>query len=249
MNSVKIAKPSIQSLLIEMRYCGQALSTGSGFLVETARGLHLVTNRHNVTGRHQETGKPLSPTGGLPNEIRVFHNTANRLGSWTGKIEPLYLNGTPRWVEHPVGKEKYDFVALPLSDLEGIADYPYDPLNPGENIMCGPADTVSVIGFPFGLSTGGALAIWATGFVASEPFLPEDPTFFVDCRSRPGQSGSAVVAYKSGGMVAMNDGSSAAFGGPVSRFLGIYSGRVNERSDLGIVWKATALAELVTSIE
>jgi plasmid maintenance system killer protein len=46
----------------------------------------------------------------------------------------------------------------------------------------------------------------------------------------------------------LEDGSSAVYNGPVTRFLGVYSGRVNEQSDLGFVWKAQALSELVDSI-
>ena len=113
----------------------------------------------------------------------------------------------------------------------------------------GPAEVLSVVGFPFGLSGGGDFAIWATGFVASEPHIPDQPTFYIDCRSRQGQSGSADIAHRNGGTVAMSYGGAQVFGGPVSRFLGIYSGRVNSESDLGIVWKASAIAELVASIQ
>jgi hypothetical protein len=109
---------------------------------------------------------------------------------------------------------------------------------------------VSVVGFPFGKTGGGSLGIWATGFMASEPSVDYDglPVFLIDCRSRQGQSGSPVIAYRSGGMVAMADGGSAAFSGAVCRFLGIYSGRINAESDLGIVWKASAIKELVDDI-
>jgi hypothetical protein len=142
-----------------------------------------------------------------------------------------------------------DFVALPLTNTTEVEFYPYDPVNTGPDIAVGPAEVLSVVGFPFGLTGGGALAIWATGFVASEPFMPDQPTFLIDCRSRQGQSGSAVISHRNGGSVAMTDGSTSIFGGPVTRFLGIYSGRVNAESDLGIVWKASAIAELVASIQ
>ncbi len=36
--------------------------------------------------------------------------------------------------------------------------------------------------------------------------------------------------------------------GVVSNFLGIYSGRLSEDSDIGMVWKATAIRELLESI-
>jgi hypothetical protein len=100
------------------------------------------------------------------------------------------------------------------------------------------------------LAGGGSLAIWATGFMATEPEIDynNQPTFLIDCSARPGQSGSAVIAHRNGGMVAIEGGGTAAFSGAVTRFLGIYSGRINEQSDLGIVWKASSIKELVDSI-
>lgn len=100
------------------------------------------------------------------------------------------------------------------------------------------------------MTAGGVFGVWATGFFASESEVDFNnlPIILIDCRSRQGQSGSPVIAYRSGGMVAMADGGSAAFGGPVWRFIGIYSGRINAESDLGIVWKASAIAQLVSSL-
>jgi len=36
--------------------------------------------------------------------------------------------------------------------------------------------------------------------------------------------------------------------GVMTRFLGIYSGRINAESDLGFVWKAAAIQQLVSGI-
>jgi hypothetical protein len=49
-------------------------------------------------------------------------------------------------------------------------------------------------------------------------------------------------------MIALEDGSSAAYNGPVAQFIGIYSGRVNKESDIGIVWKAAAIQQLLESL-
>lgn len=246
-----IAQPSVQSLLLQMGVGSQVLGTGTGFIAQSPAGPVLVTNRHNVTGRRQDSGQPLSPTGGVPDRINIIHNVKGRLGAWTGRLEQLYAKSKPRWIEHPSLGAKADFVALPLTDLTDVELYPYDLVNPGPGIRCGPADTVSVVGFPFGMQAGGSLAIWATGFMASEPDVDYDelPVFLIDCRSRPGQSGSAVVAFRNGGAVAMDDGGTAMFAGPVTQFLGIYSGRINDQSDIGIVWKATAVRDLVQSMK
>jgi hypothetical protein len=172
------------------------------------------------------------------------------LGEWVPRVEPILIGGQPLWIEHPTLGERADFVALPLTQLNDVEISPYDLNNTGPDIFVGPADSLSVIGFPFGIQAGGSLAVWATGFMASEPDinLGNLPVFLIDCRSRQGQSGSAVIAYRSGGMVAMANGGSAAFGGPVYKFLGIYSGRINQESDLGIVWKASAIKELIDNV-
>ena len=206
-------------------------------------------NRHIVTGRRQDTGQPLSPTAGIPNEIVVFHNRATLLGQWVPRVEPLYRAGAPLWIEHPSLGARADFVALPLININDVQFYPYT-LGVGDpTILIAPAEIVSVVGFPFGISAGGCLAIWATGFVASEPAVDFNdlPVFLIDCRSRQGQSGSAVIAHRTGGAVA-TENSVVVGGGAMTRFLGIYSGRINSESDLGFVWKAASLRQLAASI-
>ncbi|CAK3386017.1 hypothetical protein EDB51_12169 [Vibrio crassostreae] len=246
-----ITQASVQSLIITMRFNGQALSTGTAFVVKGPNGPLLLTNRHNVTGRNQETEEPLSKTGGIPNEIMILHNVKANLGRWVEVVEPILGPGdTPLWTEHPILGKKADFVALPLTKLNNITLYPYDLNNTGPDISVGPADSISVVGFPFGIQVGGSLAVWATGFMASEPGVDFDnlPVFLIDCRSRQGQSGSAVIAYRSDGAIVRREGHTEQIHGPVTKFLGIYSGRINAQSDLGIVWKASALKELVDSI-
>lgn len=247
----KIAPPSVQSLLIKMLFNGQLLSTGTAFVVSAVNGPLLITNRHNVTGRRQDNDKPMSKTGGIPNEIEIVHNTKGKLGNWCGVFEPILdSDDNPLWVEHPIHGKNVDFVALPLTNLNNVELYPYELDDPGPDIFVGPADSLSVVGFPFGIQAGGSFAVWATGFMASEPNIDYNglPVFLIDCRSRQGQSGSAVIAYRSGGGVPMKDGSTVLFNGPVTKFLGIYSGRINAESDLGIVWKASAIRDLVGSV-
>jgi len=244
-----ISLPSVQSLLLELAFGDQPLATGTGFVCQSKKGPLLITNWHNVTGRNPQTKKPLSPTGAVPDTVRIIHNRSKKLGQWLQKTEPLTVGGNRRWVEHPVLGDRADVVALPLLQLDDVELYPYDPVG-GPAIAINPAEPISVVGFPFGIQAGGSLAVWATGFVASEPQIDFDglPVFLIDCRARPGQSGSAVIAHRNGGMVALQDGSTAVFSGPVTKLFGVYSGRINEQSDLGLVWKASLIAELVGSV-
>lgn len=247
--TTQIAKPSVMSLLLQMRAGGVVISTGTGFVAMSKSGPVLVTNWHNVSGKRPDNGQPLSPSGKTPDEIIIFHNHTI-LGRWVQRLEPLYKpGGAPRWFEHPTLGNKVDVVALPLNELLDVELFPHD-LRDGPAITVGPADVVSVIGFPFGLTAGGALAIWATGFLASEPDVNWNnlPVLLIDCRARQGQSGSAVLSYRGGGAVGMKDGSVSMFSGPVWRLLGIYSGRINDQSDLGMVWKVSAIRDIVDSI-
>jgi len=247
-----ISRPSVQSLFIEMRFSGQPLATGSGFVADSPKGPVLVTNRHNLSGRSCETGKPLSPTGGIPNEVVILHNQKAKLGHWIPILQPLLAaDGSPLWSEHPQLKDKGDFVALPLTQLNDVELFKYSMNDTGPDVMLAPSDYVSVVGFPFGLTGGGCLAIWATGFIATELDVDQSglPIVLVDCHARQGQSGSAVIAHRNGGMVVMRDGGSAVFSAPVTKFIGIYSGRVSAESDLGIVWKASAIKELLDAMQ
>jgi hypothetical protein len=249
-SQIHLLEPSFKSLLIQLRVSGNPLAMATAFIALSSKGPVLITNRHNLTGRHNDTGQVLSATGGVPDEVFIWHNHASNLGQWVMRAEPLYRNNTPLWREHPSLGEKADIVALPLTSLHEIAPRAYDLVETDPSIAVMPSDIVSVVGFPFGLTGGGAIAIWVTGFISSEPSLDfmDLPIFLIDCRSRQGQSGSPVIAHRNGGAVTLEDGSTAFFNGPVTRFLGAYSGRINAESDIGLVWKASAVSELVASI-
>jgi hypothetical protein len=157
--------------------------------------------------------------------------------------------GAPRWREHATHSRAVDVVALELTDVAGVAIYTHDPWAAGPGLAMAVTSGVSIIGFPFGLTGGGGLGVWVRGWIATEPSTDYNnrPCFLVDSRTRQGQSGSPVIIYESGGAVAMADGGTAIFSGPIEQFLGVYSGRINDQSDLGFVWKASAVREIVDS--
>jgi Trypsin-like peptidase domain len=247
-HEIMLARPSLASLNLETRFEGQPLSTATGFVVEHGAGRFLITNWHVVTGRNPDTGEVLSPVGAVPSEVRVLHNRAATVGSWVDKIEPLYTaRGLPKWREHPEHGRRVDAVALRLTDLEGVEVYPHDAWAAGPAPAAGVAKGLSIVGFPFGLTSGGALGVWVQGTVATEPDIDYEglPSFLIDSRTRPGQSGSPVICDASGGGVEMDTGTTMFTGGPVEYLLGVYSGRINEQSDLGFVWKTVAIRDLV----
>ena len=248
MSPVQIARPSAASLYLQLSSNGTELANATGFLVEHDDELYLVTNRHVVRGRHNVTDEPLSPNGAFPDSVTIFHHVAGALGRWVPIDEPLYKAGDhPKWLEHPTHKGAVDLVALELVKPGSVDVYPYDPFQRGPSVAVGVTDIVSIIGFPFGLAAAGKLAIWTQGSVATEPALDYGnlPCFLVDSRTRPGQSGSPVVAYRPPGPVISELGGMSMSVGPVEKFLGVYSGRVHPDSDLGLVWKASLIAETI----
>ena len=204
---------------------------------------YLLTNRHVVTGRHQDTDIALSPSLAIPSSLIVWYSSKAGRGLCAEVEVPLYVDGDPMWIEHPEYRESADIVAIQLpNDREDVLVEPYVAL-PFQHDKIEPAQMVSVVGFPFGERTGRSFAVWATGFVASEPDIDHGgkPVFLIDCRSRTGQSGSPVILHHGYHAKGAN---SIGFV-PSSELLGIYSGRINDKSDLGVVWKSHAIVDLL----
>ena len=252
--------PSYKSLFVQMYFQDTLLSSGTATLVANDRESHcaLVTARHNVTGRHQDTGKCLCKHAAIPDNILIyFHETEELVGSqWKQVRLPLYRDdGSPHWIEHPLLGESADIVALNLSWANDLTRYPYYLKTDLDsvNMVIGPAETVSVIGFPFGHSLGGRFPVWATGFLAHEMSLvtEDNPVFMIDCRTRQGQSGSPVIAFRPSGYRQEKEGriSTTLSAKKAWEFLGIYTGRINAESDLGTVWHVRAIRELLSAAE
>ncbi|TAM50812.1 MAG: serine protease [Nevskiaceae bacterium] len=260
--TLRLEVPSLKSLYIEMYFGDTLLSSGTAFLVANDQSSHctLITNRHNVTGRHQETDECLDKKYcATPNNIKIyFHKHPLDLGEWHCVKLPLYNEDrSQRWIEHPRFGASTDVVALNLKWGNDVQKFPYylkTDLDRAK-LVVRPAEPISVIGFPFGLSSTGHFPIWATGFMAQELGIvtPDNPTFLIDCRTRQGQSGSPVIAYRANTFTYINDSgkvsTNMAPGVVKWEFLGIYSGRVNSESDLGRVWHVSAIEEVLTAAE
>lgn len=243
-----IALPSAKSLIVSPHFGGLRLARATGFVAIMDGRRFLITNRHVVRGRNNDTGAIFHNLGAIPDRINIYHHVAKKLGSWKLTTENLRdSEGRPLWLEHPTLGGKVDVVALPLTVVDGLDFYVYNPFKTEHLLDVGVSRTLFVVGFPLGLTSEGALPIWIQGTVASEPDFDwhQLPTFLIDSRTRQGQSGSPVIAYHAGGAAAAMEGGTAVGTGPMERFVGVYSGRVSPESDLGIVWKASAVADIL----
>lgn len=235
------------SLHLECLSKGVPIGAGTGFVVVYEGTNYLITNWHVVTGRDPKTGKPMSTTGVAdPDAVGIWFHDAKRLGSWHRMIEPLVdsTNGNKLWKEHSLGRQ-IDVVALALNPSNDVKIYDLDTSLANTDMVLLPSEPVSIVGFPFGIAAAGKFPIWKTGHIASDIDLDYDnkPVFLVDATTRPGMSGSVVFARRLGGF--RSSKAQWHLGGSALRFLGVYSGRIREQSDIGMVWKPKVVDDIL----
>lgn len=244
---IRIDHISCTSLMLQVFCKDKLLGTATGFAVRHADKSYLVTNWHVVAGKDPETGRLLSGTGAIPDEVRIAHHHSRKLGAWIVKAENLYgADGRALWLEHPKGRE-VDVVAIPLTSIApDVQLYPIDLALAETDVQVQPAMPVSIIGYPFGLVVDGAWPIWKTGHVASDPdlYYQGKPAFIIDATTREGMSGSPVVLRVYGGYHT-RDGGYVLTGGQVTRFLGVYAGRIHDQVEIGRVWRPELIPEIL----
>ena len=237
--------------------CGQA----TGFFYQVADGVRLITNWHVVTGVDPTTIQPLDPGKPLPNAMRIFFKVSftkeEDSSGWlkTHSVDiPLYYADQALWSEHRT-RQNVDVVAIKL-DVTKFTDFANQSINTLEQESRLPAYAgmdCYVLGYPEGMIGPGRTPIWKRGSIATEPeySFRNMPGFLIDTATRNGMSGSPVVIRHSG---VFNPSGSAhvtpdAVIGTVSKFVGIYSGRLGDDPmgvQLGMVWRADVLEDIVT---
>lgn len=254
------------------------LSTGTAFLYDFNDKIYLITNWHNVTGKNSLTKQTLSGKSSLPHSLNLFFHNSETMENgvpavtWqkTFRLE-LYekIDGEyfPIWYEHPEHGSIVDVIAIPFDETiqslkdQGIAVIPVNSHELGlVNFYIYTGMDAFLLGYPLGLVGGGQLPIWKRGSVASEFIVDIDklPKYFIDtATTKTGMSGSPVFIKSHGftmpiGKTEMRDMiMSACF-----TFGGIYSGRTqiqhdqeNKYPDLAIVWKESAIIEIIEKKE
>jgi hypothetical protein len=223
------------------------LGNATGFVVDYGGKHYLLTNWHVLAGRHAETGKPLHPTAALPDQVRIAHMIGQ-----TGKIKWMFVresllnpDGTPRWVEHPLGSQ-VDVAALELKATPANATIrPLSLALADSALELYPSMPVSIIGFPGGLRANWFFAIWKTGHIASDPEIPYQglPAFLIDATTRGGMSGSIVVARAP--IAPFELGGATVWVPPRTKFLGVYASRLPGDVEIGCVWRPSAIVEVL----
>ena len=257
MQSMVLSVTSFAAFQIDLKFDAIVLAKGTAFFSSVGNRTLLLTNKHNVTGRNVQTGKCLDKkNAAIPNLMSVLIPITKAYGDgficshWQRYDIPLYVDNDeekPAWVEHPD----------PIVDLVGFKFSPPEVnlknlVLPAEdtNFPLNVCNRVNVIGYPFGVSTDN-FPIWSTGYIASEPAIDINgkPLMYIDSRTRSGQSGSPVVRFFHPGETVSVYGKPYVAKKPQAFLLGIYSGRINTESDIGMVWKTRAIHELFEAAE
>ena len=227
-------------------YFGQTpLAHGTCFFVMSDDGPVLVTNRHNFTGRNNITGELLHEQGAIPDHAVVTMHGPAEVHYHIDLVDHTDPD-VPAWTEHPTLGAKADIVALPVKEMTNIVGELNSVSLENDWHRWDVGSELHVIGYPYG-QIGGPFPIWSKGSIASEPDVDISglPVFLIDCRSRPGQSGSPVFAHIRAGTVVEHKGQDWQAKKPMNYFLGVYSGRLRSDSDIGLVWKRSCVEELV----
>jgi hypothetical protein len=252
----------------------KVVSQGSGFYyaihdsTKNTNIIFLVTNYHVLTGSAPSEKRP--PVG--DNVIFFFHKDQQNTGDLKQVRFPLFTKlKDPIWIcskNYPDA----DVAIVPLvsSLYQDCKVFGISEEWAKVPIKLRPTSRVTLVGYPYGYEDKvNALPIWKTGSIASEPNVDfaGKPLFVVDVSAFPGMSGSPTFAV-SYGTYEMEQGGTAA--GSVQKFLGIYASMemleqkefleeiqtdkkqgivVTESLQLGHVWKAQLIIDMVKSID
>jgi hypothetical protein len=254
---------TFSALPLVVLFNGHEISKATGFILRHADQHYLISNVHVFSGLDAIHRKPLDPRWLQPDEIQVTHPRVG--GGYVKQTYRLVSEGDhdnePQslWLEHPVFSWMVDVGALPIELpanashvplFESDLDLPGAEARPiPHRVGLSPTLQLDVIGYPFGRRGGSELfGIWTTASVASEPAIGFEgtPSFLVDSRTRPGNSGSPVIFYRDLRPFRDAVGEVRAPLGPYAEFVGVYSHRIDKDADVGVVFNASAVRAVVT---
>lgn len=240
---------------------GYPLSNATGFVVRRGGVPFVVTNVHVVTGKHKDTGAKLTANQPPPDLLTICHHLTEEKrighGAWTFRDERLVGDAIePMWYEHPnkdlragpetFGERVVDVAVLALKETERVELHEVS-LEPDEpNVLIRPGLPVSIIGFPFGESTGGLLSDLEDRSHRLRLRRDGQRTILLGGRFDAGGN-VGITRNISATRVIPRGGSGEVLVGEreTSFFLGIYSGRIRADSDIGIVWRPKIIAEVL----
>jgi hypothetical protein len=163
----------------------------------------------------------------------------------------IQQDGSNLWYEHPTYGQAVDVAALPLRTAPGTSPsiLTVNQLRETTDMRIDVGQDVFILGFPLEPKLTESLPVWKRGTIASEPAYKVSgfPQLLIDTATRPGMSGSLVVARSFPGYISER-GTQIISGGYHFRLIGVYSGRLGGNEDdkvqLGVVWRTSLIDEI-----
>jgi hypothetical protein len=253
--TVLIDEYSFAPLHIKVRSDGLTIGTATGFVYKLDNSFYLITNWHVVSGRNRFDNQPLTKSAAIPDALRPLFFIKDAGAQWMAHDIPLTdQDGKPLWFEHPQHGQKVDVAALPFICPSDLTVYPINSLLATIGMAVETGQDVFVLGYPLGICAGGVFPVWKRASIASEPEIDLDklPLLLVDTACYSGMSGGPVIAkevYHYRG----HDGDIHIDHNAGTHYVlvGVYSGRRlgrdGELSQLGEVWKASVIEDIIAA--
>jgi S1-C subfamily serine protease len=234
------------------------LGSGTGVLISAAGKTFLITNYHVLSGKHPYTDQMLEDAA--PDFLEVSYRVKTdgfEIPAISRVVHPLYDdNHEPNYLSYPVNERQLPVEAsgvkfgIDVAVLE-VTNIPHNAgllaFERSNEFHLPVMDKVGIVGFPFDLSGTENFPIWLTGTVASDlANRPYRKYFLVDSRTKPSCSGSLVVLKINGASLNFPGGKLDNQGNTIHT-LGIYSGRIKDELDIGIVWHWNTVEQLLES--
>ncbi len=253
--TARIDDYSFAPLHMKLRYGVKTIGTATGFVYEIEDSQYLITNWHVASGRNRFTDQPMNTYAAVPNALRPMFFVDGKSGEWRAHDIPLVdQGGNPLWYQHPDHGQRVDVAALPFTCPPGLTVHPINRIPTTSDMVVETGQDVFILGYPLNIRAGGAFPVWKRASIASEPEIDLDqlPLQLVDTASYTGMSGSPVIAkevYHYRGL----DGDLHIDHNAGTHYVlvGVYSGRRRGRdgelSQLGEVWKARVIEEMIAA--
>jgi S1-C subfamily serine protease len=225
----------------------------SSFFYFHNEALYLITNRHVVIEEEEDY---------YPDELRLkLHTNPNDIRQNDDLLINLYdAEDSPAWLEHPVGRDQVDVVAVPLDTEQvrsrfignGFKIKDHIP----DNIDIPIGEDVLVIGYPLGFYDElHNLPIIRSASLASVYPVPfrGQPFVLIDSRLHSGTSGSPVLT-KPTNILQYANGRTEVSNRPVSYLVGVHAAAFDiperdpaEDEPLGLnqVWFSSLIPEII----
>ena len=190
----------------------------------------------------------------MPNaDARIGWRFQDASGTWKYQPQPLQIRayGKPLWTRHPTrdvvaiavnAPPQFAQAAIPLSWLADETSF--------DRYGIGVGDEMLALGYPEGLASNRAgFPILRVGRLASYPLSPvrEFPTFLLDFRVFPGNSGGPVFTT-----VGLRRGPQATAEDPPQLVVGVLTQQTaidDERLEIGIVTHAAFVREVIAQLD